>query len=100
MDSSSRNAICGYGGRTLPRRRDAMRIWAAAALASWIALWLMVYRGKRRQRKASQQISDAAGRAPEAPEATSCSAVAVGSDVEGSAGADPVPNGSRGGEDR
>jgi len=38
----------------LPIRRASMKFWAAAALISWIALWMMVYRGKRRQRKTSE----------------------------------------------
>ena len=78
-----------------------MKVWAAAALAGWIALWMVVYRGKRRQRTALRQISEVAGHGLGAPEATSCSGVAVERDIEGSAGADPeLDRDDRGGDDR
>src|SRR5438874_12511628 len=53
-------------GRTLPTRRASMKFWAAAALTGWIALWMMVYRGKRRERKASESVveGDVEGLAP------------------------------------
>jgi hypothetical protein len=54
-----------------------MRVWAAAALAGWIALWAMVYRGRRHREKAPPELSKTA------------SCLAVESDVEGAARSTP-----------
>ena len=34
-----------------------MRLWTAAAIVSWIALWFIIYRGRRIQR--AEKIADA-----------------------------------------